>query len=153
MLLVGLSGARSRRHYTAVKVIALLILASTLHPARAQNAEVCAQMEAKLKGSGGALAEFTKAKEEYAKNNPDPAKAAVPVPDPLQFALEPLTRQPSSIQVESSSENLPGGGQAWFEITDKAFTEEKANICVHLYARPVTQSKVQLNFDQLNIQQ
>jgi hypothetical protein len=152
-MLSGLYRTLSCFRFAVVKTIAVLVFASTFGPARAQNAEVCTQMEAKLKGSGDELPEFIKAKEEYAKKNQDPAKAATPAPESLQFALRPLTRQPSSIQIESSSENLPGGGQAWFEVTDKAFTEEKANICVHLYARPVTDSNVETDFSQLNIQQ
>jgi hypothetical protein len=122
-----------------MKVIAAIIFAWTCVPALAQNAEVCTRMETKLKGLGDSLEEFTKAKEEYTKKYPDPAKAAVRPPVNTQFALDALTKRPSPFRIETSSDNLPSGGQAWFTITDKTYSNERADLCIHLYSRPITQ--------------
>jgi hypothetical protein len=155
----------SPRRSLATSFVVSLMLAAVWAPASAQVADPCATIDSKLTGLADTLIEFKKAKEDFAKNNPDPAKAATPPPDPMSFALQAITKQPSPLRVDISSHNLPGDGQAWFAIVGAPYSDDKANVCVRIYLRPVISPTLnadgtvdetkspKLPFRQLNIQQ
>lgn len=111
-------------HYgtIAARLAAAMMLAWACVPAGAQTSDVCAKLDNKLKVLGEETAQY----KEY------PSKA-----DAADFGPSALAYKPSPFRVDSSSDNLPGGGQAWFAIVDKTYSDEKANVCVRLYWRKI----------------
>ncbi|WP_145984305.1 hypothetical protein [Bradyrhizobium nitroreducens] len=146
--------SRNLVRLTTLAGIALIAIGGL--PAKAQNQEACTQLEAKLDvikaadreiaeadgiidAAGKSETEKTAAKEQ--KEAASKIKAAASKSNPLQYELNRLSTLPAELRVESSSNSLPGGGQAWFNIVGAPFSDERANVCVRLYQRTSPQPR------------
>lgn len=116
-------------------LIALSILAWSAAPVLAQVRNACMKLDDELKKLGEASSQYDTAKKAYEADTNKTAKTA---PNAATFGPSALASRPSPYRVDMSSDSFPGGGQAWFAIVDKAYSDEGAKeVCVRLYWREI----------------
>jgi len=109
----------------------------------ARTSRVIAETKKIIAGKGD-KAQIDKAKADKAKAETEKAAAEAnkknaESSDQTRLGLAKLAGVPSEFRVESSSDSLPGDGQAWFAIVGAPFSDERANVCVRIYHRPAKQ--------------